>query len=72
MGAGMRLNFILITAPEGATNGLPDEAMVRALYTTATFTRWISSAQVSTTTSTSKPSEFSRNSAVCCSPPACG
>ena len=39
MGAGMRLNFILITAPEGATNGLPDEALVRALYTTATFTK---------------------------------
>ena len=39
MGVGMRLNFILITAPEGATDGLSDEALVRALYTTATFTK---------------------------------
>jgi len=39
MGVGMRLNFILITAPEGATKGLADEALVRALYTTATFTK---------------------------------
>jgi hypothetical protein len=39
MAVGMRLSFILITAPEGATGGLSNEALVRALYTTATFTK---------------------------------